>query len=187
MAHLPLIDYFACPGELVPRVESELEQAVEEFNRDNRPVRLSWQSVVADESRHLYVPFVDESEVPSRRLGSGFAGVSDKTIRQFRERVVGIVGDVTGAGAGWRREALAGPVRFDLMRFAELPSRVFESAVTFAQEVVSSLIVDQSAEIWQLVLIRFESDAAGDDWSAGGWAADLRWQIVSSYPFTGRR
>ncbi len=79
-------------------VDARLEQAVEDFNKDDRPARLSRQPVVAvlDESGHLYVPFVDDSEDPSRQRGTGFAGVSDKTIRQLREDVVGVVREVTG-------------------------------------------------------------------------------------------
>jgi len=32
------------------------------------------------------------------------------------------------------------------------------------------------------VLLRFESEVAGEDWSHGGWAADLRWNLLASYP-----
>ena len=185
MAHLPLIDYFPCPDGLVATVDARLEQAVEDFNKDDRPARLSRQPVasVLDESGHLYVPFVDDSEDPSRRRGTGFAGVSDKTIRQLREDVVGVVGEVTGADAGWQGEALRIPVRFDLMQFADLPPRVFQSAASFAAGAVDGVDLPGSTIPVEMVLIRFESDAAGEDWNSGGWAADLRWQIVNAYPF----
>ena len=48
MAHLPLIDYFPCPDRLVATVDARLEQAVEEFNKDDRPARLSRQPVGRD-------------------------------------------------------------------------------------------------------------------------------------------
>ena len=69
-----------------------------------------------------------------------------------------------------------------LMQHAELPPMVFDSAVVFAGEVVRDLAISNETRAWQLVLLRFESDAAGEDWSQGGWAADLRWNLLTSYP-----
>ena len=61
-------------------------------------------------------------------------------------------------------------------------SRAFGSAVAFADGVVQDLEIPNETRAWQLVLLRFESDAAGEDWSQGGWAADLRWNLLASYP-----
>ena len=68
------------------------------------------------------------------------------------------------------------------MQHAELPPTVFDSAVVFAGAVVRDLEIPNETPAWQLVLLRFESDAAGEDWSHGGWAADLRWNLLASYP-----
>ena len=73
--------------------------------------------------------------------------------------------------------------RIALMQHANLPPAVFASAVAFAQAVVNDLEVPTATTAWQLALIRFESDAAGEDWSGGRWAADLRWQLVNNHPF----
>jgi hypothetical protein len=48
--------------------------------------------------------------------------------------------------------------------------------------VIQDLEIPEETRAWQLVLLRFESDAAGEDWSQGGWAADLRWNLLASYP-----
>jgi hypothetical protein len=37
------------------------------------------------------------------------------------------------------------------------------------------------ARAWRLVLLRYLSDAAGDDWSHGSWSSDVRWEYLSSY------
>ena len=180
--HLPLIDYFPCPEEMVQSVDAGVERA----SGESPGITLHGRRVVAppNDPGNIFLDFA----------GAGPTSTAGKAVdepRQLREAVFETLGQVYGLASYLEPHREAGgkdfPLRVALMQHANLPPRVFESAVTFAQEVVSSLIVDQSAEMWQLVLIRFESDAAGDDWSAGGWAADLRWQIVSSYPFTGRR
>ena len=38
---------------------------------------------------------------------------------------------------------------------------------------------------WRLLLTRYSSDAAGDDWSNGRWAADLSWQQLHSHRLYG--
>ena len=187
MAHLPLIDYLVCTDEQVPRLDAGLEQAVEEFNQDDRMVLLSRRPVaaVADESGHLYVPFEDAgNDLPGLgRRGRSRRGEPAKTVRQLREGVLRVAAGVTGASQTHQAEMLERPVRFDLMRFANLPPRVFQSAANFAAGAVEGVDLPETTFPVELVLIRLESDAAGDDWSAGGWAADLRWQIVNAYPF----
>jgi hypothetical protein len=58
---------------------------------------------------------------------------------------------------------------------------VFADAVEFAKEVVDGSEMPSMARAWRLLLIRFQSQAAGDDWSDGSWAADLSWQVLSSH------
>jgi len=41
--------------------------------------------------------------------------------------------------------------------------------------------VPSVARAWRLVLLRYHSEAAGDDWSHGRWASDIRWEYLSSY------
>ena len=177
--HLPLIDYFPCPDELVESVDAGLERVAKESPR----ITLHRPGVVAAPGHpgNIFLEFAGADPIST-------AGRPVDEPRQLREAVFESLRQVDGLAPYLEPHRDKGredcPLRIGLMLHGNLPPRVFESAVTFAQEVVASLIVDQSVEIWQLVLIRFESDAAGEDWSAGGWAADLRWQIVSSYPFT---
>ena len=68
------------------------------------------------------------------------------------------------------------------MQYASLPPAVFDDAVEFARAVVADLQVPSKTRAWRLLLLRFESAAAGDDWSGGRWAADLRWDLLASHP-----
>ena len=67
------------------------------------------------------------------------------------------------------------------MEHADLTPTVFESALVFAMAVLSDLNVPKDTKAWQMVLVRYESDTNDDDWHGGGWAVDLRWQILNSY------
>ncbi len=68
------------------------------------------------------------------------------------------------------------------MQHARLSQSVFDSAVEFSRQVVRDLEVPDVTRAWQLVLVRFQSEAAGDDWDQGRWAADLSWESLASYP-----
>ena len=71
--------------------------------------------------------------------------------------------------------------RINLLENASLPSPVMADASDFAKGVTVDMGVPTVARAWRLVLLRYHSEAAGDDWSHGGWAADLRWEHISSY------
>jgi hypothetical protein len=73
------------------------------------------------------------------------------------------------------------PPQMPLLSHANLPDTVFDSALEFARSVTDELKVSQITRAWRLTLTRFESNAAGDDWSGGRWAADLQWRVIGSY------
>jgi len=71
--------------------------------------------------------------------------------------------------------------KIHLMEHASLPPTVMADALEFAKGVAIDVGVPTVARAWRLELLRYHSEAAGDDWGQGGWAADLRWEHVSSY------
>ena len=71
--------------------------------------------------------------------------------------------------------------KINLMEYAGLPPAVMADASDFAKSVAIDMGVPAVARAWRLVLLRYHSEAAGDDWSHGGWASDLRWEYLSSY------
>ncbi len=71
--------------------------------------------------------------------------------------------------------------KINLMEYAGLPLAVMADAADFAKGVAIDMGVPAVARAWRLVLLRYQSEAAGDDWSHGGWASDLRWEHLSSY------
>ena len=197
MVHLPIIEYFSCPDNLVQALETGLEgvvRAARDSFRESAPddgIALAHRGVAAlpGDSGNIFLDFM--AEEASRR------GESDtvKTINQLRDAVVEALAPVCGSASDPDMERMRidrrnHPFRIALMLHANLPSPVFASALAFAQSVVVDLEVPEASTAWQLVLIRFESDAAGADWAdwnRGLWAADLRWQVINSYPLSPNR
>ena len=68
-----------------------------------------------------------------------------------------------------------------LLEYGSFPEAILSDAVEFAEGVASGLQVPESAAPWRLLLTRYVSNAAGDDWSSGRWAADLSWQQLHSH------
>ena len=96
-------------------------------------------------------------------------------------------GYCTTGFCGYCVRELVGPAREDypisipLMQHANLPQKVFESAVVLAQQSQEGPNIEVSMTLWQLALIRFESDAVGEDWGSGAWDSALRWQLTSTH------
>ena len=179
--HLPLIDYLPCPEEMVQSVDAGLERVAGESRR----IPLSQHRILAppDAPNDICLDFADRVPPTSQ------AGRNVDRLRSLREAVIEILGRVYGLSpyleSHRKTDPASYPLRIPLMQHADLTPGVFESAVSFAQGVASSLELGVETGPWHLALIRFESDAAGEDWSAGGWAADLRWQIVSTHRLGG--
>lgn len=71
--------------------------------------------------------------------------------------------------------------KINLVEYANLPPIVMADAFYFAKGVATDIGVPEVARAWRLVVLRYHSQAAGDDWSHGAWAPDLRWEYLSSY------
>ena len=133
-----------------------------EHRQANPDAFLGREKIVADlDSGSIFVEFSDAGNV----LGQLQAGIS----QIMGQRQLQPEGDTAG-------------LRVALMQHADLPPAVFRSAANFAAGLLDGSDLPQYAPVSELVLIRFESDAAGNHWRGGGWAADLRWQIINCYP-----
>lgn len=177
--HLPLIDYFPCPEELAPSVDAGLEEVAREFVRHNWSAPLSMSGAFAEDD-HIFLDFGRER--PALRY-------THRQVYELRKNVIQMLRQLDGLTLDPEPDLENWLIRIALMQHANLSPRVFQTALTFAQGIIRDLLVPGFATAWQLVLIRFESNAAGDaaDWRAGKWAADLRWQLVSSYPLRNER
>lgn len=166
--HLPLTGYFPGPEETLSLIDTGLQRVAGEFRAVGRRPLLESGGLVSEsgDTGSIYLEFEEVGNPGAvKQLISELAAV----LRQS---------NIPGVEAA---EAL----RFPLLQYAALPPRVFESAARFAEGVVKGLELAAQADPAELVLFRYESSTAGDDWSNGGWATDLSWQIVNAYSLTG--
>jgi 2'-5' RNA ligase len=175
MLHMTVADFFQCSDGAIETLSTGLAGIAEQSRRRelrfplvNRGVD-TFPDVVGDIFLDFTVP-QNPKEKGVRELN-----VLHQNVIGLLERGEGVVPDLPFAKEDYRPHIM-------LMQHARLSPRVFESAVEFARGVVRELQVPNSARAWRLVLVRFESDAAGEDWDSGRWASDLRWQVLDSYP-----
>ena len=68
-----------------------------------------------------------------------------------------------------------------LMEHSERSEGIMSDALNFAQGVAADIGVPDMASAWRLVILRYHSESAEDDWSQGRWAPDVNWEYISSY------
>ena len=176
--HLPLTGYFPCPEAVAPSVVAGLERAAAEFRSRSSLAFLARRGLAAaaGDRGSIYLEFAEAGN-PSPKV-EGVSRAQTEFLDQLR----------TGVAAALAQSSLtaetASALRFGLLLFAGLPAPVFQSAVRFAEGVVDGVGLATHASLAELALFRYESAAAGEDWSNGGWANDLTWQIVASFPLS---
>ena len=167
MLHLTVAGFFQCSEAALAEVEAGLRIAAEE-SRQREPRFSLHQQGVTGASGNI---FLDLSG-PQR----------PEALHKLHGDVVDIVRRVSGAVLEMEHVEGGYWPHVTMMQYAKLPSAVMADALEFAQGVVDDLAVPESTNAWRLLLVRFQSQAAEEDWSEGRWAPDLSWDIISSYP-----
>ena len=167
MLHLTVAGFFQCSEAALAEVEAGLQIAAEE-SRQREPRFSLHQQGVTGASGNI---FLDLSG-PQR----------PEALHKLHGDVVDIVRRVSGAVLEMEHVEGGYWPHVTMMQYAKLPSAVMADALEFAQGVVDDLLVPESTNAWRLLLVRFQSQAAEEDWSEGRWAPDLSWDIISSYP-----
>ena len=167
MVYLTVAKFFQCADSALPPLEAGLSELASLSERAAPQFTLSHNGVATwpDAPGHVFLDFAAPVVAPE--------------LTNLRASVTNLLAKTDGVNAD-----SAGEFRphLPLLQFARLPDQVFADAVEFARAVAADLQIPTSTQAWRLLLLRFESDAAGDDWSGGRWAADLRWELLASYP-----
>ena len=175
MVHLPMSDYFILNDDGDGQTESSLAAEVEQLATRYRRVSPRFPMF----NRGI------TTTRPSDSDGNIWLDFSPEVVNESLFRLQSMVADLlerSPASLDYRR--VYGPdfpPQMPLLSHADLPDTVFDSALEFARAVTDELKVSQITRAWRMVLTRFESNAAGDDWSGGRWAADLSWKVLASY------
>ena len=160
MLRMTLVPYFECPGDGLPKLDAELARIVEQRRHLLRIV--PWAGISSDEETgSIFLDFDDPGEALSH----------------LQRAASGAVRRVPGAQV----HGDACHPRIALLEFGGLPPAILDDATEYARVVIGDLALPVVAQPWRLVVLRYSSEAAGDDWSSGRWAADVIWRQLFSY------
>lgn len=175
MVHLPLSEYFALEpvsdNDPEAALAGELDQLATRYRRLSPRFPMFNRGITTTR--------------PSESDGNIWLDFSPEVVNESLYRLQSLVADLLD-----RSEHISAPrsqygpdfpPQIPLLSHANLPDSVFDSALEFARAVTDELKVSQITRAWRIALTRFESDAAGDDWSGGRWAADLGWKALGSF------
>ncbi len=175
MLHMPMSDYFPLDTDEAGAVEAQLAGELERLAERYRRVSPRFPLF----NRGITTTRQTESD------GNIWLDFSPEVVNESLYRLQSMVADLLerNPSVGGGRQAFRPdfPPQIPLMSHADLPDSVFDGALDFARSVTDELKVSQITRAWRLALTRFESNAAGDDWSNGRWAADLQWRAIGSF------
>ena len=161
MLRMALTPYFPCPDNRLSILASQVESIASE-TADKKPYMLRRTGITAFPSTSSVVI---EFEAPA------------PLFELQRKAMEAAQGHSSGLYPSEPfRPAIA------LLEYGTFPEAILPDAAQFAEGVASGVGMTETGQPWRLLLTRYSSEAAGDDWSNGRWAADLSWQLLSSYP-----
>ena len=169
MLHLPVVEYFQCADQDIDSVDGILETVARETRESTPRFNLTHRGVTAWPHR--------PGDIGLDFAGGGASAPLNVLHRSLTDRL----GQVSGATLGHGAAEKEFQPRIALMQHADLPEGVLADAAEFAKAVVVDLQVPVRTRAWRLLLVRFQSQAAEEDWSNGSWAADLSWRTLSSH------
>ena len=170
MVHIMLAGFFPCDDGQIESLDLGLGKLAAGSRRDSSPISLIHRSVdtTTDMPGTIFLDFGPLQE--------------DDPLKILHGQVIDLVRDISGTGDVLHPSADEFRPRLPLMQFANLPPGVFSDAEEFARGVVEDMGLPESSSAWRLMLARFHSQAAGEHWEPGSWAADISWELLSSHP-----
>ncbi len=160
MLRMALTPYFPCPDDRLRTLSSQVEGIASETT-EQKPymLRRTGISVVPSTSS-----VVMEFEAPSLLYE-----LQQKAMQVAQSHSAGLY-----PANPWRPA-------ITLLEYGNFPEEILKDTARFADGVASGLDMTEMALPWRLLLTRYSSEAAGDDWSNGRWASDLSWQQLASH------
>ena len=174
MLRLSLADFFKCTDQALLGFSAGLSKIAEESHHRVSQFPMSSRGVFSfpNTTGNLHLDFTVPENSGARK---------HQELNALHGDVTRLLVQTEGVGLYLGHSGERYQPHITLMEHADLTSTVFESALVFATAVLGELNVPDDTKAWQMVLVRYESDTNDDDWHDGGWAADLRWQILNSY------
>ena len=157
---MALTPYFPCPEERLSMLAGQVETIAQD-TREQRPYML-------------------------RRTGFSVVPVTASVVLEFEGPSALFYLQYKAMEAAQSHSA--GPISTNpfrpgiaLLEYGNLTEPVLMDAGRFAEGVALGVDMTEMALPWRLLLTRYSSEAAGDDWSNGRWAPDLSWRQLYSH------
>ena len=172
MVHIMLAGYFPCAGGQIESLELGLGNLAAGSRRDaNQAGQISLRRRGVAAAKELPgTIYLDFGPLPD-----------DDPLKVLHGNVIDLVNEFSGPGDVPHLAADDYRPRLPLMQFANLHPGVFSDAEEFARRVVEDMGLPESTSAWRLMLARFHSQAAGENWEPGSWASDISWELISSH------
>ena len=170
MVYVAVADFFRCTDSEVTGLEAGLSSIALRSNQNSPQFPMAHRGVGISVGGAAHI-FLDFNE-----------GGSPSALNRLHDDVVNLLEITSGVTQNTTTSREGYQPQLPLMQFARLRPAVFEDAAEFSRAVVADLQVPDHTRASRLLLLRFQSDAAGGDWSGGAWAADLRWELLASHP-----
>ena len=161
MLRMALTPFFPCADDRLPMLTALIEEIARETSTE-KPYTLSRTGIVAENTMNGVV--IDFQAPP-----------------QLFELQRKVIEAAQGNSPGLHVPEAFKP-RIALLEYGSFPEAILPDAADFAAGVASGVGMTEMTLPWRLLLTRYNSEAAGDDWSGGRWAADLSWQQLYSHP-----
>ena len=160
IVRMPLTPYFPCPDSRLPTLEAQVESIAQET--------ASKKSYLLKRSDILAV-------IPTNSVVMEFEA-SEPLLELQRKALETAQHYSEGPSPST-------PFRpcIPLLEYGELPEAILLDAAQFAEGVASGVDMTAMAMPWRLLLTRYSSESAGEDWSNGRWAADLSSRQLHSH------
>ena len=170
MLRMSVVGYFECSDVALGNLTQGAERVAAESRKRSPRFSINCHGVATDkygngaDSNSIYLDF----DQPN----------SDHPLIALRRDALMMVDELSGATMPTASDY---HYKINLMEYADLASAVMDDALDFARGVALDVGVPAVASAWRLVLLRYHSESAGDDWSNGSWASDISWEYLSSF------
>jgi len=170
MLRMSVVGYFECSDAAVGNLTQGAERVAAESSKRSPRFSIKCHGVATDkygngaDSNSIYLDF-DQSD-------------SNHPLITLRRDALRMVDELSGATMPVESDYRH---KINLIEHADLASAVMDDALDFARGVAIDVGVPAVASAWRLVLLRYHSESAGDDWSNGSWASDISWEYLSSF------
>ena len=165
MLRMSLVPYFECPEEGLTELGREIFQAAENSRSHSPRMPLHRTGISTDDaSGSVFLDFGDP----------------DGALASLRQMAADGVGRVRGTKIpGFAAEFAP---RVALLEYGGLEPSILADAAEYAAGAATSVNLTMMGNAWRLLIVRYSSEAAGEDWSNGRWANDVSWKQLYSYP-----